>query len=184
MTGNAFLAVDLSDDDRHRLSASLAAASPGPVIPGKRVAPVNWHITVRFLGPLYETQVDRVSFELGDAIPVPPSAVRCTGLGAFPRPSKAAVIHVVIDDASGVLEHVAAHCEAACRDAGLDPAERPFVPHLTLARLRPPRDVRKLLDSFAEFTVPVRIDAVTLFRTSPTAGGVTYTALERFPLAI
>ena len=182
MIGNAFLAVDMSDDVRHRLAASLDTASPGPVVPGKRVVPANWRVTVRFLGPIDDLEVDRVSLELGDAIPVPPGSVRCSGLGAFPRPSKAAVIHVAIDDVSGVLEDVAAHCEAACRDAGLEPAERRFVPHITLARVRPPRDVRKLLESFAEFAVPFRVDAVTLLRTNPTPRGVTYTPLERFPL--
>ena len=180
--GNAFLAVDLTDDVRHGLSASLDAASPGPVVPGKRVPPANWHVTVRFLGPVDDLDLDRVSRELGDAIPVPPGSVLCNGLGAFPRSSKAAVIHVAIDDATGVLEEVAAHCEAACRDAGLAPAERRFVPHITLARVRPPRDVRKLLDSFSEFTVPFRVDAVTLFRSNPSSRGVTYTEIDRFPL--
>lgn len=182
MTANVFLAVDLTDRMRHDLAANLDAASPGPIIPGKRVPPANWHVTVRFLGDIDDVSVDLVSRELGDGIPVAPGKASCIGLGAFPRPSKATIIHVAIADRSGVLAEVAAHCEGASRDAGLPAEERPFVPHLTLARVRPPRDVRALLRAFGDFSLPLRVDTVSLFRSVAAARNVTYEELDRFPL--
>lgn len=182
MTANAFLAFDLTDRTRHDIAASLDMASPGPVIPGRRVPPANWHVTVRFLGPIDDVSIDLVSKELDGGIPVAPGKAYCTGLGAFPRPSRATVIHVGIEDRAGILASVAAHCEEACRDAGLAPEERPYVPHVTLARVRPPRDVRSLFRTFGDFSVPVPVDAVSLFRSMPEGRRVTYEELDRFPL--
>jgi 2'-5' RNA ligase len=64
----------------------------------------------------------------------------------------------------------------------MDPEERRYTPHLTLSRLRPPMDLRRLIDSFAPFRVPITVDAVTLFRSSRTRSGITYTPLHTITL--
>jgi 2'-5' RNA ligase len=69
--------------------------------------------------------------------------------------------------------------------ARFEPEKREFTPHLTLARLNPPQDLRKvaaeLLDVRAgggEFVV----DALVLYRSHLSPRGARYEALERFPL--
>jgi 2'-5' RNA ligase len=182
MTGNAFLAVDLSTDERHALSRALDEASPGPRVPGKRARPENWHITLRFLGPVDEVVTDRVLHEVSETLDARAGRVVCTGLGAFPRPAKATVLYVGIDDPAELLPSIAAQCEAACRDVGLEPQERPFVGHLTLSRIRPPTDVTRLIGSYGEFAVPVRVASVSLMRTMPDERGVRYTEIGSIPL--
>lgn len=182
MTRNAFLAADLTTDERHALSAALRDASPGPRVPGKRVHPDNWHLTLRFLGPADEVPIDRVARELDRTLDAPGGRVRCTGLGAFPRSSKATIVYIAIDDPEDLLGAIAGQCEESCRNAGLEPEERPFVPHITLARVRPPQDVRRLFGTFGDFSVPVRIRAVTLFVSEAEGRGVRYRAIETFPL--
>ncbi len=182
MTGNAFLAVDLSSDERHALAAALDDASPGPRIPGKRARPENWHVTVRFLGPVDEVAADRVLHEVSETIDARSGRVVCTGLGAFPRPARATVLYVGIDDPTAILSSIAAQCEAACRDVGLEPQERPFIGHITLSRIRPPTDVTRLIGSFGEFAVPVRVTSVSLMRTTTDERGMVYEEIGSIPL--
>ena len=174
MTGNSFLAIELSESDRHHFAAALHEASPGPRIPGRRTKPENWHITVRFLGQIDEVMRDRIAMEIDEGLDAAGGRVHVAGLGAFPRASKATVMYAAIDDPGGILDAIAAQCERACRDVGLEPEERPFVPHLTLARIRPPRDVRRLIDAFSDFSVRLVVERVALMHGEETSDGIRY----------
>lgn len=178
MTSNAFVAIDPTDRERHDLAAALMAAGPGPPLPGRRVRPENWHITLRFLGPVDDVTLDRLAHELEDVLDAEPVDLLCSGLGAFPRASRATVIYVGVEDPTGILDAVAATCETACRELGLEPEERPFTPHVTLARVRPPVDVRRTFERFTEFRSRIRADRVSIMRTHAERGGVRYETLE------
>ena len=179
---NAFLAFAPSDDERHALAAALTEASPGHPLPGRRVRPENWHITLRFLGDVNDDVCDRVAAFIDEEMPANPGRIACTGLGAFPRASKAGVVYASVDDPDRVLAALADIGEEAATAAGLDPEGRPFVPHLTLARLRPNLDVRPVLDAFGEFRVPMHIRRIALFRTEAVRGVVSYRPLHEFDL--
>lgn len=122
---------------------ALDAAVSGLALPGRRVPPPNWHITLRFVG-----HVDAVTYErwLGALSRIPPFSVevRLHGLGAFPNPRRATVLWAGVQTAE--LADLAAQVEEAAQSAGIAPEERPFRPHLTLARVRPPADARALVD--------------------------------------
>ena len=178
MSGHVFLAVDLTDSERHALSGALAEASPGQLIPGRRPSTSNWHITLRFIGECSDSDADRLAYEVTRDLTAAPGRVFVSGLGTFPRASKAAVLYASVDDPDGLLDHVAGVCETAAREIGFEPEERPFVPHLTLSRLRPPHDVRHLIETFAPFRVPVAVSTITLFRTQRSRSGISYTALH------
>lgn len=183
MSGRAFLAVDLTDIERHMLSAALSEASPGSPIPGKRPPERNWHITLRFIGECTEPDADRIAYEVARDLSTSHGSASVSGLGAFPRASKATVLYASVDDQAGLLGYLAGVCEAAVRDIGFEPEERPFVPHITLSRLRPPSDVRHLIDAFAPFRVPIKISSITLFRSTPARSGITYTPIHTLDLA-
>jgi 2'-5' RNA ligase len=140
-------------------------------------------MTLRFLGAIEQDRVDRVAAEVERSVTTRAGRVLCRGLGAFPKPSRAGVIFAAIDDAEGLLTELASQCDWAAQDAGLDPEERPFVPHITLSRLRPHQDVRRVLDAFGDFRVVIRIDTVSLMQTTIVRGELRYEALETFPLA-
>ena len=115
---------------------------------------------------------------LSDTVSASPSRVWCEGLGAFPRPSRAGVVFAAVDDPTGILDHLAGVCEEAAIDAGFEPEDRPYVPHLTLSRLRPALDVRALFAAFGEFRVPIKVRAITLLRTNDSH----YDTLDTLPL--
>ncbi|MFV1969560.1 MAG: RNA 2',3'-cyclic phosphodiesterase [Acidimicrobiia bacterium] len=182
MNDPAFLAVDLSEDDRHALSAALAEASPGAPIPGKKPPPEKWHFTLRYLGECTDVQAEQIVHHLSEAVDEESRRVWCNGLGAFPRASKAGVVYASVDDPSGILRYLAAVCDEAATDAGFESEGRPYVPHLTLSRLRPGQDVRSLFAGYGEFRVPIVVGGITLFRTRQTRGGPRYDPIDTVPL--
>ena len=90
---NLFLALDPSDDERHALASVLADSGASAVIPGRRVSIDSWHMTLRFLGELTEVQTETVVARLDDTLAVEPGRVWLDGLHAFPKQSRATVIH-------------------------------------------------------------------------------------------
>lgn len=148
----------------------------GPVdLPGRAVPPANWHVTLRFVG-----QVDEITYErwLGalSEIRVEPVRIRLRGLGAFPNRRKATVLWAGVD--AGGLETWAEAVEEACQSAGMAPEERPFRPHLTLSRVRPPADVRPLIERSSEAVVGEwRADSFSVMA----AVGSRYRVYETFP---
>jgi RNA 2',3'-cyclic 3'-phosphodiesterase len=162
-TERLFLAIALTDDARHGLAARLEVMAAG-VLPGRIVPPSNWHLTLRFLGTTSAVQRDLLLASLEADLDERSFTTRLTGLGAFPRPSAATVLWVGVDDPGGRLVRIAETCEDAARAVGYDPEERPFHPHVTLARIRPPQPVGALLDGAESAGVRLEVDAVTLYR--------------------
>jgi 2'-5' RNA ligase len=85
------------------------------------------------------------------------------------------------EDALGRLERLAAGFEHAARTAGFAAENRPFRPHLTLARAS--RTGRAVLPAAREFVseVALEVDRVKLFRSELLPGGARYSVLETFP---
>lgn len=175
----AFLAIDLDEPTRDLLAAHLRAHVAE--LPGKAVPPRNWHLTLRFLGTATDLQLDRVLADLSMSSLPGPTRLRFTGLGAFPRAARAAVLWLGVDADEG-LDDLAAACEEAAVGAGFDPEGRPFHPHLTLARVRPPEDVRPLLARVPPFVHSMAVDTLTLFESHLGRGAAVYEPIERIEL--
>ncbi len=181
--GRLFVGVDLAADARHALAARLADTVEGR-LPGKVAPPPNWHVTLRFLGDVDQVRRDRLLMALAGADLGPTFDMTLTNLGAFPKAAKAAVLWAGVADGSVALEVLASRVEEACREAGFDPEERPFHPHLTLSRIRPPQDVTGLIRDVEGFRIRTRVDGVTLFKSHLGRGGARYEVLERFELGV
>ena len=128
MTGNIFLAVDLSVEERHGLSAVLSDAGLGRIVSGKRTRPENWHITLRFIGEAEDHQIDRLAERTDALLDAEPATIHLTAVGGFPKLSKASVLFLAVEDESGTLDVIAADCEEAAIEAGFEPGGRPFSP--------------------------------------------------------
>ena len=150
-------------------------------LPGRPVPPRNLHVTLRFVGPADVTGRERLiagldTVDLGD-----PFSIRIGGLGGFPKLGKATVAWAVIEEDGGKVAELAGVVEEAVASAGFGYEDRPFRAHLTLARIRPPRNLRRCAGrGMARIRVPVT--EVVLYRSRATSGSATYDVLERFPL--
>ncbi len=119
-----FLAAPIPES----LRALMAARLPRPDEPGVRWVPAHqWHVTLRFVGEVDDTGEATLIAAL-DRLDAPAAAAR---LG--PRVSRLGR-NVVCLPVSG-LDELAESVRVATAAVG-DPPDRPFVGHLTLARLR------------------------------------------------
>jgi len=172
--GRVFAAVPLP----HEIKLALADRINGIDIPGKVVPPENWHITVRFLGSVDQVAYERFLAVLAEAEMPMSFSIRLTGLGAFPNPRKATVVWAGVVDSSGSLGELNEITETAAQSAGLGPEERPFHPHVTLARVRPQKDVTQLVEQHVD--LGWKADQLVLFRSHFGSGEASYEVLERF----
>jgi 2'-5' RNA ligase len=178
--GRLFVAVPLEDETRQALAARLGEGSP---LPGGLVPPANWHITLRFLGSVEQVTYNRMLEALDRARLGGPFRIAFGGLGAFPRAAGATVLWVSVEQGADHLSALATQVEGALEIAGIEAEDRPFSAHLTLSRIRPPQDVRPLIEATSSVGVRQTVTKVVVYRSH--LGGrrpARYEELEDFPL--
>lgn len=180
--GRLFLAVQPTDEARHALAARLDAAFSADPLPGRTVRAPSWHLTLRFLGDPGEPGLDRLLGSFDQADLGGPFRLGLDGLGAFPRPGKASVLWMGVVRGEEPLVELQERTEMVCDVAGLGREERPFVPHLTLSRIRPPVDVWRWLERDPDLRVAWDVRSVDLMRSHRQHSGAEYELLERFEL--
>lgn len=173
-----FVGVDLSSEAR----AALATCLSGVEVPGKPSPPSNWHITLRYIGAMDDVSVDRLLAGLDEAELGESFTVRTTALGAFPKPARATVLWVGLGQGSERLADLAETVDEVVDGIGSGREDRPFVGHITLARIRPPVDVQRLVANTDVPSIPIPVGEVTVFESVRVVGGVEYVPIERFPL--
>jgi 2'-5' RNA ligase len=150
-----------------------------PTIDMKWVAPANYHVTLKFLGPTRDDAIGAVRDALEKAcIGAEPFKLRCARVGAFPSLDKASVVWAGAEsDALGAL---AGKIDAAMEALGFARETRAFHGHVTISRLRETRPVRELVLPLAEQVFSEsRIDGVTLFESVTKSSGPAYSELHR-----
>lgn len=172
-----FAGVPLPVETRLALADRLADFD----VPGKVAPPENWHLTLRFLGRVDQVTLERFLSGLIHLSAEPAFQVALGGFGAFPNARRAAVVWLGLRRGEEALARLNQITEEAAVAAGLAPEERPFHPHLTLARVRPPADVRVLLDD--EIPLGWECDRIVIYQSHLGGGPARYEALETFALA-
>jgi 2'-5' RNA ligase len=144
------------------------------------VAPAALHLTLRFLGEQADDGPARQALAAACADRAP-FAVVVRGGGAFPRLSAPRTIWAGVEDPSDALWGLATAVEAACIAHGLGAEDKPFVPHLTVARARaaraPARLVAALEASRARCFGVWQVAAVDLIHSTLTSSGPVYRTL-------
>lgn len=153
------------------------------------VAPVNYHVTLAFLGWAGVEAIGPVCDALEAATAgVDRLAFRTTRLGAFGSLDQASVLWAGVEDTSGGtgsagLAGLAAAIGDAMAGLGFARAPRAFHPHVTLARLRETRVIRDVVLPMSEQMFgDTRADAVTLFESETKSTGSVYVELEKIAL--
>jgi 2'-5' RNA ligase len=173
-----FVAVPLPGEIR----AALVDRLDGVTIPGRVVPAENWHLTLRFLGWVDQVSYERMLAALDASDLGNPFRIGLGAMGAFPRPKKATVVWLAVNDGVARLDELAIVSEEAAVDAGFKGEERPFRPHLTLSRVRPQEDVSRLVDDFPDVGLGWTCEEIVVYQSHTGRGGARYEALETFPL--
>ncbi|HEU0130410.1 MAG TPA: RNA 2',3'-cyclic phosphodiesterase [Mycobacteriales bacterium] len=115
-----------------RAVAPLRAAHAASWVPPERL-----HLTLAFLGDVAEPVLPRLGDALAAAVAGTAAfGLRVAGGGAFPRPARPRVLWAGIDGEVDALARLARAVRRAARSAGVDVERAPYVPHVTVARVR------------------------------------------------
>jgi 2'-5' RNA ligase len=117
--------------------------------PGLRwTAPEKWHLTLAFLGEVPDERRPELEERLARAAGrYPPLTLRFAGGGRF----GSRVLFTRLDGDREPLTRLAASVSAAARRSRISVDDRPYRPHLTLARGRGHDDLRPLAARLATF---------------------------------
>jgi 2'-5' RNA ligase len=140
---------------------------------GRWTAPENVHLTLVFLGEVAEPTLPPIEHELSE-LTFAPFPLKLTSLNTFPR---AGVLVAEVEPARPLLQ-LQAKVAASMARCGFAPEDRPYQPHITLARFRGSLRLSKnqhalptsLQNSFSA-------DTVNLYRSNLTPTGSHYEIL-------
>lgn len=180
----AFIAIELSDAIREKLSQLLTRLKC-PETSAVRWVPVsNIHLTLKFLGDTSPSNLEILSKILhAEAARRKPFEFEVGGIGTFPNLRRPRVIWVGVQAPRELLA-LQRSIEAEAVRLGYNPDGRPFSPHLTLGRVNQnatPHEVRQisevLLRQPSETLGKISVDRVILFRSDLRPTGAVYTPL-------
>ena len=156
------------------LAQALARLARAIKLPqGRWTEPENIHLTLVFLGEVAEPTLPPIEGELSK-LTFAPLQLKLTTLNTFPR---AGVLVAEVEPARPLLQ-LQAKVAASMARCGFAPEDRPYQPHITLARFRGSLRLSKnqhalptsLQNSFSA-------DTVNLYRSNPTPTGSHYEIL-------
>jgi RNA 2',3'-cyclic 3'-phosphodiesterase len=179
-----FVAVDVPDQVKGELAAVVAPYRDR--IPGARwTRSEGWHATLKFLGAtwprLVDTVLESVRVAAGGAEAF---ESRLTSLGVFPSPGRARVVWAGLEDLEGRFSTLVKSLDALLEEHFV-PEKRAFTPHLTVARLNPPRNIREFAPDLVGTAIPsdpFPVDRLVLYRSYLSPKGATYEPLLASPL--
>lgn len=153
-------------------------------LPGARWIDVeNYHLTLRFIGDIEGHIADEIVSEF-DRIERQQFSLSLSGVGAFGSKKPHSIYAGVAP--SPELNALQAEIERICQRLGVPADPRKFVPHVTLARLKNPRDgdVAHYLSSRGNFsTPPFPVSRFVLMSSRDSVGGGPYIIEEAWPLS-
>ncbi len=191
-----FVGIDLDPAVRVRISRFVEGVK-GFAPDAHWMHPESLHITMKFIGEQTPGKVDAVAERLRQ-LDESVFEIRCSGYGFFPSALAPRVFWIGIHGGSQ-LNALAETIDTRMAELGVPPEDRPYTPHLTLARAggRSGSPRRKAGDrSNAKFAeIEKRLSAIAeldfgtmmahefiLYQSQLSAVGSKYTKLERFPL--
>lgn len=143
-----FIAIEIPESTRAAYSALLEEFRD--IAPrAKWVRAENLHVTLKFLGETPAEKLSAVQNALAAIRSPEPVQLEFRGLGFFPTEKRPRVFWAGME-ASANLKSLAADIDQAAHRLGFPLEERPFTPHLTLARFDPPGIAPKLLQAIRD----------------------------------
>jgi 2'-5' RNA ligase len=181
-----FVAIDLPDD----LAPDVAAAQDrfAGAAGLRSTDPEDAHVTLKFLGDVDDSRVDRVAEAIAEAVDaagVDPFEATVGGFGVFPSLDYVSVVWTGIRAGTGAMTELHERVEARLTALGFDPEDHAFTPHVTLARMddaRGKRTVQRVVREEDPTIGSFRVAEVRLKRSELTPDGPEYSTVARFPL--
>jgi RNA 2',3'-cyclic 3'-phosphodiesterase len=191
-----FIALDIDDAIRERIARFVDGVrnfSPD----SRWVKPESLHVTLKFIGEQPDDAVEKIKQAL-TSVAASIAEIQFRGYGFFPTPKSARVFWIGMESGPQ-LAALAAAIDDKMASLGIPKEDRPFSPHLTLARAAggsgsprwrkgdgPNRAFEKLQEKLAALPAP-EFGTMTpreffLYQSQLSPKGSKYTKLARFAL--
>jgi len=186
----SFIAIELPEEAKRGLAKLKEELERDEHKFVKWVEPRGVHLTLKFLGNIPAKRVVEITEAMGKAAQgISQFHLEISGLGAFPSLRQARVLWVGIGGEVDKLSRLAQNIDYALEAIGFAKEERPFVPHLTLARIRQGASRLERSD-FGELVgstifkdkYNIEVKAISLMRSQLTPAGAIYTCLKTVEL--
>lgn len=186
-----FVAIDTGPDVAAAVAAIVAELKPraAKLAPLSRLTwatPGRVHITLRFIGEVDAERGRAIAKALERGVPLIPFHIEAGGLGAFPERGQPRVLWVGLTAGSDAVARLEELVSARLAQAGVARDDRPFRPHITLARVRDADGLRPaaLFHGLTDASLgSVTVSSYTLFESRQSARGREYIPLVRSRLA-
>jgi 2'-5' RNA ligase len=182
-----FCAVELPDEIRDRLhdhAKWVREAVPEASASWSR--PENVHLTLKFFGNIATKKLPLISDVASRVAKNPWFQIGIGGTGVFPKPNRAQVLWIGVDDPSGRLSALQMRLEEEFAAEGFPKEDRAYRPHLTIARLRKPEGSRRLAETHLQTSfkkTQITVSEFVVFRSELSSNGSRYTAISRHELS-
>lgn len=177
-----FVAVPIDEALRSALRQATVAWRARPDLARLRwTDPEHWHLTLAFIGASDPVDVPAIADALRSVGRRHAARRLATGgLGAFPSRTRATVAWYGVQDPDALLDALAADVAPA---VGVEPKGR-FRPHITLARVKEPTDLRRWLEEAVVPAGALAVDRMELMRSHLGAGPARYQQLATVPIGM
>lgn len=184
-----FCAIELTSEVRARAAAHITQLRERmPRVRAGWERTEKLHVTLKFFGDVEADRAHALSLAAERAASaIAPFTLTVADAGAFPSHGQPRVLWLGLHDTSGTLARLHNSLENECAAAGFKREERPFHPHITIARLRQPAGARELAALHRELGFPsldMTINKIILIRSHLGPKGSCYTALSHHRLAL
>ncbi len=146
----------------------------------------NIHLTLKFLCEIQTSKLSDLSNAAARAVAdFPPFQITLEETGVFPKHGTPRVLWIGTKDESGKLAEFHSRLEETCAREGFTKEERPFHPHLTIARLRKPQGARALAAAHTAMPferIEVVVSELRVIRSELSSEGSKYTTLSSHEL--
>jgi len=184
-----FIAVNLPVEIKRSLGSLIQVLRRFP-LDARWVPEANLHLTLQFLGNVPEEQVPAIVQGLNLAAgEVAPFKLVISGVGVFPSVERPRVLWVGVSGETTALTDLQRRVQREMGLLGFAAEQRKFSPHLTLARIRSPRDIRNLLQKAGEYAEKTkkfgetRVVSIELMQSELSPAGAKYYVLASMPLS-
>jgi 2'-5' RNA ligase len=173
-----FTAIHLPSEILLRLERLISALRPEALV---KWSPLdNLHVTTKFIGEWPEARVSELHQALGKVRRRQPFEVELKGMGWFPNERSPRVLWLGVEGGKD-LAGLAADTEDALAALGVPKEQRPFSPHLTLARIKNPVPLNNLRKKVEQMQPAVMgsliVSNFCLFRSRPGTNASIYEKL-------
>lgn len=150
-----FLAIPLQEiflDEIQQTLRSLKSKLPDI----RWIKPEQVHLTLHFFGDTPASEVERIDEVLRSMLSnFSPLRVCLDGVGGFPDFRRPRVIWLGVHDETGGLQPLQKAVSAEMKKLGFEIEDRPFTPHVTLARVREKLPSELLETTFKKTVLPL-----------------------------